>query len=494
MQPELQPTTETTKSVYSTTNHLQLIRYVPESYEGIHKDMQLHVIFPEGLPIVGFEGDQGLTKTSNLNCLIALMGGEDSMKAVNEDDNNKKAELEIRDTEDPSIRYVGRLTKSGYTVTMIQDKGGKLVRSSINSPKAFIQRLIGPIGVSPMFLKEKNGKEQIKWIRGLYNFTQEQLDLENQIIQKRDKHFKERTEANRELKFIKTSLVESTFFAYDNSQKALLPTEALGERQKVIANSVFDDNAINSKIQDVTKRRDAYKGVKVRLGERKEYKPQVEKAIETSKEKIERLKRELAIEEEHLALHVKDLKDVEQRIAEAEKWVAENVSVEKEYEDAQNLLKNSAGLKLQKKELDDTLAQKKKYDDKEREIERLEAALSECDTLQKEFIRSFTPEIEGLEIVVPGMSIGESDVSKPEGLYMNGRSLLQLSESELWDLCLQLWHIQKVRVVIIDNMTNLGSDAVSRINWFVKNGGRVFYSAMDRDVKELKITYLDEIS
>ena len=96
----------------------------------------------------------------------------------------------------------------------------------------------------------------------------------------------------------------------------------------------------------------------------------------------------------------------------------------------------------------------------------------------------YTPAIEGLTIET-GVGI---DAKQP-GVYVNGKNMAYLSESELWDFCLQVWKLTGTRIVFIENSTSLGSAAVERVNWFAENGGKVFMSTMNRNYKEMKVSF-----
>lgn len=482
--------TPVTKEVHSTPSHLRLVAYRPESYAGIHKDIstQFHIFFTDDKPIVGFEGDQGLFKTSNIKCLEALLGGEEVKNALNRLDNNKKSEMVYEDPTNGD-QYIGRITKSGFTLTLLQKKGEALVRSTLSEPKSLIRKLVGPIGISPMFLKGMKGPEQITWLKGMYHFDEEQRTLENNIATKYDTNFKGRTEVSRQLKYLKEDLVQSKYYGWDVENKVLTPTDLLTTDKETVAKAPANDEAINSNFNKKNEKLNEYKRGVERLAQHKNNLKLTEEKMTEIELKIKELQELLVTKGQELAL-VKD------SIAVGEKYLEDNKNAQEEFDAAKKDIENAGEIKLKRQQIDTAEKKLAKFHEQEKEHTRLSALLEECKKLQLELTRSFTPDIEGLEIVTDGMNIDEPEGKKDtrsEGLYYREKTPLEMSESELWDFCLQLWHHFQVRIVIIENIQDLGTNAIERVNWFAKNGGRVFYTAMERTIKKTQVTYLDEI-
>jgi hypothetical protein len=103
--------------------------------------------------------------------------------------------------------------------------------------------------------------------------------------------------------------------------------------------------------------------------------------------------------------------------------------------------------------------------------------------------RTYLPGIEGLEMK---LKMGLDD--EEEGIYYNGKSLAQLSESELWDLFENIWAEKGVQFVFCENITSLGSEAVKTLNRLVKEKkAQVFATAMDRSKKDMEIIFSTKI-
>jgi hypothetical protein len=78
---------------------------------------------------------------------------------------------------------------------------------------------------------------------------------------------------------------------------------------------------------------------------------------------------------------------------------------------------------------------------------------------------------------------------KKEGLYLNGKNVTQLSESEWWALVIQIWRKYKVKIVVIDNMQSLGSKGIELLEKLNADGAYILAAQMNREQKSLQINY-----
>jgi len=102
--------------------------------------------------------------------------------------------------------------------------------------------------------------------------------------------------------------------------------------------------------------------------------------------------------------------------------------------------------------------------------------------------KTYLPDIEGLEIRLK-TGLDEED----EGIFYQGKSFAQLSESELWDLFLVIWAAKDVQFIFCENVNALGSEAIKTLNRLVKEGAVVFASEMERSKKEMEISFSTKI-
>ncbi len=70
---------------------------------------------------------------------------------------------------------------------------------------------------------------------------------------------------------------------------------------------------------------------------------------------------------------------------------------------------------------------------------------------------------------------------------------MQLSESELWEMCTQLWIKLNIRVVLVEDISSLGTGAIEKFNEFIKNGGYVFAAMMNRKQNNLRVSFSTKI-
>lgn len=506
---KLQATTEKVEkdlSMASDSNNLRLIEYIPEYYAGINKDLlkdrSLVVVFEPNMPVIALTGDQGVTKTSNIYCLQALLGSEEVGNAINEDANTKKASLTL---EIHGRKYESKITKTGFSLMEFEELSpGKIKKSEVRTPKTVLQELIGPLGKDPMFLKTMDGNAQVKYIRNLYSPGQKELEFEEEIATKIKNSYSERKDANREVKRFKTILSSSKYYCWDEDNKTIVPNDEYLIAEKEYAQ---DDTERSKQIQDkydlAKKRADSHNKSKTLLDT-------YQKSELEISEEIIRLKKMLQTEEEKLVAVKQRILDGETKIKELEKSPEELAIAIKE-------LAEQGEYKIAK----DTFLQIKKIYQEYNTAHNAAVTMShKYDShlqIHKKFIQTITPDIEGLEVCIPQPVdlTYESDIYKNihpqatqeeidnhvtslknetrEGIYYNKRSVSQLSESELFSLWILLCKALKIKVAFIENISSLGTDAINSINSFVNGGGVVFYSAMQRGQKELKISFYRNI-
>lgn len=476
---------DTPKEKMSTPNHIQLLELKPEAFGGIRPDMNF-LFHLSGGPIIAITGDQGQCKTSLLNCLITLLGGDEPANSENvqpaakegeKPKKQKKALLTFKDIRSENVTYEVRLTNSAYTVKKIEITEGTPVTSNIESPKTFMRNFFGPIGQSPMILKEKDGKAQIEWVRSLYKFSPDELKLETEIKTNTKTKFDKRTEVNKDLKRLYKEVADTSYYAWDDTNKCFVPQPQKQEDQKNITDNLKDEETLLSNAN----------AAKEKLDKKNLYTQRLENLAQA------KLNSERTIDELRIKLQQEEAKLLETNttIETGKKYLEEVKDAQTEFDNAQKAMMNVGELKILNTKIKDADEKKVKYDELEAEKILLDKAITELRQLKKEFINSIIPKIEGLELVVND----DIDKDREEGLYYQNHTMQQLSESELWDLYMQICRHLGVRFMFIENAQSLGSDAVERINWFVREGfGSVFYTAMMRGVKELQFTINGEFN
>lgn len=495
--------TNTPDGVHNTPFHLKFISFKPESFARINKDMDLFFVLDANKPIMGLEGDQGEGKTSLLNCLAYLMGGDEPINAINSIDKNKKAELVFENTIN-NRKYIAKCTKSSFSVSRILDEDGEMQMAPEKKPKEFLRDLIGPVGISPMFLKQQDSDEQLKWIRGLYKFTPDDIKVEQDILSKRKSAYSQRTVINRDIKRLRGELMPTNYFSYNKEERSLTGNETF-EKHKL-----FYKQDTTERQKAVSEEFEAAQKLSNDVAEQQKDLDKNKLTLQKNEVELEALKRRI-FELEGFQVELKDT------IATSEKFIADNKGVEEKLEAAKDGLKKAGDWMVQKANMENIEKAYDLYNSQEEDWKNKDSLIAEYDQKYKEFIKIFTPNIPEMEVCIASdidvaaerenymnahPDAGAKEVDEyvmnlqhetREGIYYKGHSIAELSESELWDLCIQLWRVQGVQVILVENITNLGSQAVERINSFVADGGKVFYSAMDRTAPKLTVTFYDKI-
>lgn len=463
--------------VKSTANHIQLLKWVPEEFAGIDSSRNF-VFYLNEAPIIGFEGDQGVAKTSLLNCLIAHLGGEEAPNSLHITDLpegkkqvGRKSTLTFKDKRYENISYEVRIGKSSIIVKKMEDVEGTVITSSVDKPKSFLYDMFGPIGISPMSLKENNGKKQIEWVRSLYKFTPAQ-EKEEQVIQTQYKQkFQQRTGVNNDVKRIKQEIINLGYYKFDSENSCFISNDVLQKDLEFVKKNDLNEDEIKKKFETATENNRKLTEATTRLETRNREKENIEKEIADLKRQLD--------------LKVIELEQKSTQIVTGKQYVEEYKNAPVELEQVRVLMENVGEVKLKRQNIATAKAKVDEYQKQEDEQVKLNGDLDELKIRKKNFIKQFTPDVPGIELVVnDGI-----DNDREEGIYYNNRTPQELSESEIWDFFMQICHAVGIHFMFIENMNSLGSAAVERINWFVQNGyGQVFYTAMQRGQKEMKLT------
>jgi hypothetical protein len=466
--------TETTapgkKEIYSTKWHIQLKEIKPESYAGIKKDDKLVFVFPDEDHIMQLKGDQGTKKTSTLHFIERILGGKRHINALNKEDKDIKGEISFVNTES-NTKFIVRETKSTFTVK--QEHGGVL--SEVKKPFEFLEKAIGPVATSPMFLKESKGKDQITWLRGLYIISPEDLDTEKKLKDDYQAKFRSRTGVNGNVKRLEQEIEATGLYAWDKEQQYYMPTAAHAEVTKFIASNSINEEEIASQMAAINEKVKQYNAGKARLEQLELNRKSIEAELVELQKRIDQKNEELA----------KTNTDIET----GNTYVKERETAVQEQEELQTKVLEAGEVKVRRERLQLAETKVKEYDTQLNTQIELNDQLDKLKAEQKTFVKKFTPPIEGFEVVVDEGEIDNPQEKREEGLYLNNRTMAELSESELWGLYMQLCQHQGIRIIMIENVTSLGTHAIEILNMFADAGGYVFCSAMERNETQLKATF-----
>jgi hypothetical protein len=462
-------------------NSLKLKKVEVNSYAGINPNDPLLLVLPENGSIVNLEGDNGTSKTSSLMAIKALLTGEYVRNAVNTETQTVKGSMEF---EKDGTKYRVVLRKDTIVLeTAILDGW-----SAINKPSTMLNKLVGGVGATPMYLKGLEAKKQIEYFKQFTSVSEEVEAMGRMIDIKIAENYSKRTSANKRVAETKALLATNEY--YKNQEMWASRIEAMSENETV-------------DIQALAVQHTSY--VRAKMG------------MESLEAQSSKELNDIAELEQQLMLAKKSHETTKIRIEDGKKWLADNESIIVEFENASKKQSEIAENKKHKEEYEKMLSLCSQNNANEDEAQRLDQAVEEYRKQKLDYISLTTPNIEGLtiitkqnksvmdilqEITTENPTIDEDkklklckkiqEEDKDDVLYF-GKSINEISETELWELCTKVWSQFGIKVIIIDNIASLGTKMVETLNKFINDGGYVFASQMNRTQEKIKITISDKI-
>lgn len=442
---------------------LKLIGFTVNSFAKIDQSNPVVIVFPEGKRVMELEGDQAVGKTSVIEAFKSLVGYTMPDNSINKADNTRKASLEF---EKNGNKYRVSITKSRFEVELLADNQWAVMKS----PKSIISELVGPIGLNPMFLKEYDGKKQLEWIKNFIKLDDEALEMEKKIEGNINSAYLDRRDVNREIKRIDSELAGNTY--YTNRH-------------------IWEDkikNYVEPDIKEVKEKYDIYSRAETEVEVLKSSVENTRQSIETIKSRIEMLSLQLAEAELEQKEAEKKMESEAERLVKGEAYLVENKDIKWQYQQQVAVLSEAKEMGRHQMEYDKMLQLEKRGNHFHSEYARLEAILDQYRAAKKSFIQALTPPVDGLEIFVA------DEEEKREGIFYKGMSVSELSESELWTLNSELLTALDIRIIVIENISSLGSSAIEHFNKYVEMGGYILASKMNREEKALKLIVSDKIA
>lgn len=449
-------------------DEIVLVKYEAKSFMGIDSSRPVVIDFSSMRKnrFVELSGDQGQGKTSTLYGLMYALCGNvplEKKRLMNSIDNNIEEVLEFKHNDES---YKIEVSSSRINLKKEVKEGKWQVQ---NAPVEMIKEMFGPVGMFPMHVKEMDGRKQIKFFQDMFGSGDDASKKMKKLEEEISEVFSARRDLNRDIKMLESALeIEPLFKNREQSEERFAKTINAEKEKKA-----FDE--LSKKKGDFDRYTQSLNLIKI----------EQEAAIEN----IEDLKRKLEKAEQLEAT-------LRERVIAGEKWVEDNKSVVSLFETA-----NSEWLNLSK-----TLADQDKWKDiLKREkglIEKQDQAMDKTGELDKlresllKEVKKCLPSVEGLTIKV---ATGIDKEDKQEGVFYlvpgkdKEQGIHELSESEYADMWCKIWEITEVPIVVIENISSFGSTFIKTLNQFVKNGGTVFYSKMDRKVKELQVEFKSKV-
>lgn len=426
---------------------------------GIHPSAPVFIDFSRS-HFVRLPGDNGTNKSSTVGALLIALGeitGKKLIPYVNNESGTIDVDLPF--TGNDRKDYHIRATKSTWKLTYEGDT------RALDEPMTLLRKLVGPVGVNPLDIKNKPIAEIVKWLAAFSTKSPEEVEKRMQKIKEGIETAKTtRAAANKSAKAIVELMTdEGVMEGGEVVERVWKANEAKYTKQ-------VDVKALSSRLDEAAAASDRYIKAEEKLRHQRTRRGQIE-------DQIKELQAELAT--------------VEKSISGGEKFLAENKGVKQEYDRVKEEYDNAAAqsvkysqwqeMKKKKKELDEYQEIAQKADAKEKGLiqERIE--------LQAELL----PDIKGVELVMEDTH-EEGGKLKKAGFYRDGVSSVQMSNGEWITTVIEMYRKNKVKIIVIDNAEQLGSDGMNILKGLSEKGCYVLVAEVARGKKELEIIYGDE--
>ena len=439
-----------------------------DNFGGIDESHPMVIVFPEGYEgATVLSGDEATGKTSTLTAIESLMGGIYQDYYISKKTNSINGVFEF---EVDGAMYRTKLTKTQFKLEQYVNVAGKDKWMPTGEDKTLVRKLL-PFATSPDVLVQKDGTQQIKWLKEVAG----SLVDESELTDKYKKLYSDRTAKNKEVKFHKDQLIESGRFVSEGGD--IIPTEHFELKKGEVTDIDFDKiiELQEAGIRTLSVEADRINRAKIKLEGFDDIIREKKKQIAGWLIQIEELEKSISQGEI-------EIKECETKKIEGSKFVDEGKAVIEKIDAAKLELDNTKELKSVKTSIEATLKMYDTYKARFDEANSLTNQLDELNEQKLALAKQFTPDIEGFEV-----ELGNLDREK--GLYLNGINISVLSESERYGLCIKIWEHFKIKVVFIENITSLGSNAMDIIKMFIANGGKVFATRMKRLQDKISVTF-----
>lgn len=415
---------------------------------------------------VNLPGDQGAGKSTLEELLLLNLGAIGGAKVVEKLTNNDNGLLET------SLTFTGN-DKSEYEAIV---KDGKLTlkrdgsKDTRGGAQELIRQVVGAVGVSPMTVKNADIDDQVKWLAGYSDRGADEYEKDikkNKEGQKSEK--KTRAEANKSVKGCREYLATEGYINKDGDLDEKKWKESETKYKKKV-----DIEEVSGRLKKSETDADKYLRAEEKLKGHKLRRPsevtritEIEKQLEAAKKVLDQTDKDIQTGEKYLV----DNKEDKTKYDKVKKEF-ENVSQEViDYNKWQDVKKKKA-------ELDEFEDISQKADAKEKSL------VKQQQELQWEII----PDIKGVEIILEDTHEDEGEQRKA-GFYYKGLNSRQLSASEWFGLVVQILKKNKVKVMVIDDISQFGSTFIEELEKLVKSGAYILTSEMERGKDVVEIQY-----
>lgn len=445
-------------------NMLELEEFSANSFMGIDQSNPVVIDFTKrrkNQNIVEFTSDQGTGKTSTLLGIMFAMGAAfdlDKKKLFNHKDG--KIDLNLRFTYDGD-QYEVRGTSTRIDLKKLHEDGKW---RSEDSPMAFLRKIFGPVGLSPLSIRTMKGRDQIKFMQDLFGSGEDATRTIKKLEEEIETLFGQRRDANRDVKLLQSALEVEPLYQNREASEQRFAKPINSEKEK----AVYDDKA--KKLADYNKYKENLNILKA--------------AQKDTIGKIERLKAELAAAE-------LEAEQTAHRIENGDKWMEDNKGVQAEYDAAHENWLNLSRVLADQEKWKDILKRERQFNERHEQAAQFDAELMEKREKLLKATKKCLPPVDGLDIKV---ATGLDKTDQQEGIFYNGQPIHELSTSEYEALWAQIFVKSEMPFLFFENLNNFGSETLGLLNRLAKEEGVVIFGTRTNPaIKEMGVSFKAKI-
>jgi DNA repair exonuclease SbcCD ATPase subunit len=447
------------------TNKIELKKFTVNSFMGIDKSKPVILDFTrfrKAKTITILEGNQGVGKSSTINAFLYALGLELDFKKeniINLSDGTVSVDFEFNHGDE---RYIVHATKSKFEVKMYNEKVNLWL--GVGEPKEFLKKIFGVVATDPTAIKNMTGKKQIEWLRKTFSKEHDgagRKPKEEMLLDELEERSDARTDANREMTRIQHALEQNELYINREQNHKRFEKPVTIDAAKARLNEAA---AAKSKFDTASNTLQSLKERKI-----------------SQEERIKELEMQL-VEAQN------SLNETNRSIDEGEEWVTANKHIEKEFATAQEEFTNINTEALAYQNWLRVLEDEKIMDEYATTIITLDGRKDEIKKELLQLTKKYVPKMPGLEVMI---KTGIDD--DKEGLYYNGKTMAQSSESEFWTVYLAIAEHNDVNFVVLENISSLGSGAIDVLNELAAKGVYILASEQNRKMNTMKISYHEQI-
>ena len=446
-------------------NELILEEFYANSFMLIEKSRPVVIDFTsrkKNQNFIEFVGDQATGKSSRLMGILYAMGarfGVEKKFLANETDKSIDEGLKFKWN---GKSYHVIVSTSRVEVKVQSEKSDKWTKID-EEPMTFLKEVFGPVSMSPFEVRTMKGKKQIEYFQTVFGSGEDASKKMQKLESQYDDKFSERRDINRDAKLLTGALeVEPLYQNREASEKKFAkPISADKEKKK------YDE-----------------------LSEKKNSYQKYENTVTIAEGDLRDKLNKIADLEKQLGQAKAEKEKLQESVERGNKWLKDNIGVLKEFEVANKEWLNLSTTLSDYNKWKDLLKKEAQLTEKQEQSITLTGDLDVLNQKILKLTKECIPAVDGLEIKV---AVGLDKTNQEEGVFYNGKSISILSESEYVQLWCLIYDAAGVNVIVLENLTSMGSDTVATLNALAKGGAQIFASRVDRKQKDVKVIFSSKI-